>query len=259
MAELSHNDCGVYMMMNASFDEGRLKKICDFGIDKEKVLFCHNYYPMRYTGLLPDAVVKNNALIHKYGFRVSGFLAGKHHRRIACGIGLPTVETLRDADLSFALQAMLQMGFDDLFFGDDLASFEEMKALAAADKPMTFRMKLAVRDENLKKWLDGRPLFQLQGNLEKIVRSHFEHEDSMYPGDCEIGLSGIRPKGTVMLGKKALYRYRGEIQIARVELPDDPDVGIIGKIIDEDLPLLDLFKVDPGVIPAPKFRFSVVD
>ena len=208
---------------------------------------------------MPDAVVTNNALLHKYGFRVSGCLAGKHHRRIACGIGLPTVETLRDAELSFALQAMLHYGFDDLFFGDDLASLEEMKMLAAAEKPMTFRMRLSVKDESLKNWLNGRPLFQLQGGLDKIVRSHFEHEDSVYPGDCEMGLSGERKKGTVMLGKKSLYRYKGEVQIARTFLPDDPDLGVIGQIVDEDLPLLDLFRVSPGTIPAPKFRFTVVD
>ena len=259
MARLSHNTDGVLVMMNASFDEARLKKIYEAGVNRDQVLFCHNYYPMRYTGLLPDAVSQNNKLIHKYGFRVSGFVAGKHHRRIACGIGLPTVETLRDTPLSFTLQAMLHLGFDDLFFGDDLASLEEMKALANADLPMTFRMKLAVQDEKLKAWLNKRPLFQLQGSLEKIVRSHFEHSDSIYPGNCEIGLAGERRKGTVMLGKKNLYRYCGEIQIARTDLPDDPDIGIIGQIIDEDLPLLDLFKVEPDVLPAPKFRIEIVD
>ena len=61
-----------------------------------------------------------------------------------------------------------------------------------------------------------------------------------------------------MLGKKALYRYEGEIQIARMVLPDDPDIGIIGQIIEEDLPLLDIFKVNPGT-PYPRFRFLIVD
>lgn len=259
MAQLSHNENGVKVMLNASFDEGRLKKICDAGINKENVLFCHNYYPMRYTGLLPEAAVKNNALLHKYGFRVAGFVSGKHHRRIACGIGLPTVETLRDTPLPFTLQAMLHYGFDDLFFGDDLASSEEMKTLCRAKKPMNFRMRLSVDDPKLRAWLNGRALFQLQGGLDQIVRSHFEHEDSMYPGDCEIGLSGERRKGSVMLGKKNLYRYCGEIQIARCALPDDPDLGIIGQIVEEDLPLLDLFRVDGSVIPAPKFSFTVID
>ena len=258
MVEMTHNQDGVMIVLNASIAEDKLKRIYELGLNKENVMFCHNFYPMRYTGLEAENVIRLNDLIHKFGFRVGGFLAGKHHRRIACSLGLPTVEELRDTDLSYSLQAMLQYGFDDLFFGDDLASFEEMKLLAEAKKPMTFRMKLLVEDEHLKTWLHGRELKQLQGNLRQIVRSHFEYEDSMYPGDCEIGLAGERKKGAVMLGKKALYPYKGEIQIARIPLPDDPDIGIIGQIIEEDLPLLDIFKVGPGV-GYPRFRFLIVD
>ncbi len=258
IAKLTHNKDGVMMMLNASIAEYKLQKICEFGINKENVLFCHNFYPMRYTGLPADQVISINDLLHRYGFRVGGFLAGKHHLRLGCSIGLPTLECMRNADLSYALQAMLQFGFDDLFFGDDLASLEEMKALVNAEKPMTFRMRLLVDDENLKEWLHGRQLKQLQGNLPEIVRSHFEYQDSMYPGNCEIGLAGPRQRGTVMLAKKSLCRYEGEIQIARKDLPDDPDIGIIGQIIEEDLPLVDIFKVNPGVM-YPRFRFLIVD
>lgn len=258
-AELTHNKEGAVIMMNASFDEGRLKAIYDCGVNAEQALACHNYYPMRYTGLSPKQVTAGNALLHKYGFRVAGFLAGKHHRRMACSIGLPTVEELRDAALSYSLQAMLQWGFDDLFFGDDLASLEEMKTLAGAEKPLTFRMRLLVNDPELRAWLDGRELNQMQGWLPEIVRSHFEYKGSLYPGNCEMGLAGPRKKGTVMLGKEILCRYKGEIQIARCDLPDDPTIGIIGQIIDEDLPLLDVFKNTRDMLPAPKFRFQIVD
>ena len=257
-AELSHNEHGMLIMMNASMAENKLKKLCDLGINTEQTLFCHNYYPMRYTGLSPERAVKNNALLHKYGFRVSGFVSGKHHRRLACSIGLPTVEALRDTPLDFTLQAMLFYGFDDLFFGDDLASLEEMQSLVAAKKPMTFRMKLLVDDINLKNWFEGREISQLQGGIPEIVRSNFLRANSMYNGNCEIGLPGLRKKGTVMLGKKALYRYEGEVQIARCDLPNDPDIGIIGQIIDEDLPLLDIFKVDPETFIGPSFEFKIV-
>jgi hypothetical protein len=39
--------------------------------------------------------------------------------------------------------------------------------------------------------------------------------------------------------KAALLRYAGEVQIARMDLPEDPDIGRLGYIIDEDLPLLE--------------------
>ena len=37
------------------------------GINKENVRFCHNYYPVTYTGMLPEHTLGNNRLIRQYG------------------------------------------------------------------------------------------------------------------------------------------------------------------------------------------------
>lgn len=257
-AEITHNPHGLTIMLNASSHEEKIQELVECGINKEQVLFCHNYYPMRYSGLQPSCAIKNNKMLHKYGFRVAGFLASQTHKRLACGIGLPTIETLRHVPVRSAAQQALFYGMDDLFFGDDLASYEEMKILCETELPMKFRMKMLVDDAELEAWFKGREIPQLQGNIPEIVRSLAYREGVLYRGNCEVGLSGPRKKGTVMLAKKALYRYAGEVQIARCDLPDDPDIGIIGQIIDEDLPLLDIFKVDENVFVGPSFQFEIV-
>jgi hypothetical protein len=65
---------------------------------------------------------------------------------------------------------------------------------------------------------------------------------SSYPGNADNTPSCTRRKGDVTICKSPLLRYSGEIQLVRKDLPMDPYIGLIGRIIDEDLPLLDIFK-----------------
>ena len=255
IAALTRNELGMVIMLNAA-QERRLENICSFEMNKDLVLCCHNYYPMKYTGLTRAEAKAKNDVIHKYGLRVAGFCSSSTHQRIGCGLGLPTVEEMRGMDVFAAAQEMRLLGFDDIFFGDDLADKREMSTLVEAlNGPVTFRMKPLI-DDPVISWLDGRVLYQIGNNLEKIVRSSFCHKPSIYDGDTEVGLGGERKKGDVTLCKKALLRYAGEIQLCRTDLPDDPDIGIIGHIIDEDIPLLENFKTDDAW--GPPFRMKII-
>ena len=49
-----------------------------------------------------------------------------------------------------------------------------------------------------------------------------------------------RPYGTVTIDNSNYGRYVGELQIALRDLPADSRVNLVGRIIDEDLPLIDL-------------------
>lgn len=256
IVEVTHNTDGICVMMNADGTEEMLRNFTELGVNKEQTLFCHNYYPMKYTGKKRAQAKAINDLLHKYGFRVSGFLASQTHQRMACSRGLPTVEAHRYLDAFPAAQEMQLLGFDDIFFGDDLASLEEMQTMVEAlSGPVTFRMK-ALLDDPVIDWLDGHELEQIGNNLDEIVRSSFCDKNSLYPGNPNVGLPGAPKKGDVLLCKDTLYRYTGEIQIARMDIPEDPDIGIIGHIIDSDISLLENFKTDDNW--GPNFRFKVI-
>lgn len=241
-AEASHNKEGLTIELNASSKvTGEwLAKLISLGIDRERVHFCHNYYPMRYTGLTVEQMVERNSIIHSHGFRVGGFLAAQSHHRMACGLGLPTLERHRNMSVFTAAQEAFLLGLDDLFFGDDFADAKELKTLAEAEPGVvTLRIQPFVEGE-IMDWLLGRELDQTQCGLEMILRSNFDH--SVYPGDCDQTISFERHRGDVTICKSRLLRYKGEIQLARKDLPLDPDMGLIGRIVDEDLPLLETFR-----------------
>ena len=59
------------------------------------------------------------------------------------------------------------------------------------------------------------------------------------------GLARERHRGDITIASSRMWRYSGEVQIARMDLPFDPDMRIVARVIDEDLPLLDTFHLGP--------------
>ena len=72
--------------------------------------------------------------------------------------------------------------------------------------------------------------------------THENNSKFSFHGDCENGIVAERRRVDVSMCKAALLRYVGEVQIARMDLPADPDIERLGRIIDEDLPLLEAFR-----------------
>lgn len=242
-AEATHNDLGMQIVLNADgITEKKLSKLDELGINKDQAHFCHNFYPMRYTGMQIERAARINSLIHEYGYRVTGFIPSNTHKRIGVSLGLPTVERHRNMDTFTAIEECKALGFDDIFFGDDLASKDELSLLVNRHPTaVTFRMKPEIEGDVMD-WLLGRELRQIQKGLPEIIRSHFNDPKSIYRGGNVDGISEDIRRGDVLMCKADLLRYAGEVQIARMDLPADGSIGRIGRIVDEDLPLLESFK-----------------
>lgn len=241
IVKASHNESGVIIELNAAVASVEwLKQLIELGVNKEAIRFCHNYYPMRFTGHTVEEVIQINDTIHQFGFKVCGFIPSSTHKRKACGIGLPTVERHREMDTHTIIQEMYLFGFDDICFGDDFASKDELEVLTTADaEVVTLRYRPFVEGE-LTEWVVGRVMGQPFGcGRSEILRSNFSQ---VYKGYTDDTFSCIRHRGDVTINKSGLLRYAGEVELVRKELPRDNNIGIIGRIIDEDLPLLDTFK-----------------
>ncbi len=240
-AKLSNDNSGMLLELNASeADEEYLDKLDKAGANHAVIRFCHNFYPMPYTGMKAEKIKNLNDLIHRHGFQVGGFIAAQTHHRLHTGDGLPTIETMRNREAFSAAQEAMMLGFDNIFFGDDMAEEGELKLLAAAQSgPVTLRME-PLAENAIIEWLLNRELEQLQCGLDAFVRSASFGRG--YPGDCNFTPSFPRHPGDVTICKSGFSRYAGEINLVHVELPADQRVGLLGCIIPEDLPLLEAFR-----------------
>ena len=200
--EATHNDLGMQIVLNAAgVTRKKLEQYESLGINKEQAHFCHNFYPMRYTGLQPERAQEINALIHEYGYRVTGFIPSHNHKRLGVSLGLPTVERHRTMDTFTAIEECKILGFDDIFFGDDLASEKELRMLVERDPAViTLRMIPEVEGQAMD-WLLGRELRQFQKDIPEIIRtwslSSDNNSDSSFHGNCEDGIVAERHRGDV--------------------------------------------------------------
>lgn len=241
LVEASHNKYGLIAEINAAHvSDEQLSRLVELGINKEKIHFCHNYYPMRYTGFSFDDAKTANDIIHKYGFRVGGFIASWTHHRMGCGFGLPTIENHRYMKPFISIQDGYLAGYDDMFFGDDFADVSELKLLVETDPSVVKLHMEPLVDDEIIDWIFDRELLQTQCGLEMMVRSNFDK--STYPGYVDGFKSAPRKRGDVTVCKSPYLRYKGEIQIVRKDMPEDPDIATIGRIAEDDIMLLDTYR-----------------
>ena len=254
-AEFSHNTDGLMLELNSAHVTPEYLDTLDrLDINKENVRFCHNYYPVTYTGMRPGRTLEINRLIRQYGYRAGGFIASQTHQRYACNEGLPTLERHRNMDIKAVLQEMMLLDFDDIFFGDDLASQEELRLLGhfEAEPVVTFRIQADV-DDPVIQWLDGRQFRQMQcgRDLDAFVRSSFGDVPNMYRG-FQGGITADRRAGDVTILRDMCCRYAGEVQIVRQDLPASEKAGKVAHVIPEDVPILEVY------LDRQPFRFQVV-
>lgn len=239
-AEMTFNIDGLGIQLQAA-DPFLLADLGSLKINPGNTYFCHNYYPMRYTGLRWDDVKKTNDIIRSYGFRVAGFIASRHHRRAPLAIGLPTLERHRDMAPSTAAQELMILGCEDIFFGDDLPSFEEMTSITALDgETVDLRFTDCISPE-LGSWLNGRTFRQRMVDIDAFVRGA-NAPDELYTGDLTAVPPAERKRGDVFIARSSMPRYGGEVQIARMDLPADEHFATVARVTGDDLPLLETYR-----------------
>ena len=239
MAKMTFNEEGLMIEMNATHvTEEKLQELVKYPLNKDNLRFCYNYYPLPLTGQRYSDTVKLNELIHKYGFKVMGFIPSSTRHRVGSSEGLPTIEKQRNQPTSVNIQEGYLCGFDDICFGDDCASTEELQMLAKYKKGWTvFRFKPTVSGEVLD-WLTTNEHLPWRYNLDAIVRS--------WKGcGCPLNVDDIpateRPRGTVTIIKSngTHNRYKGEVVISKIDLPKDENYATVGYVNEEDFVLLD--------------------
>ena len=253
MAKMTFNEEGLLIEMNATHvTEEKLQELVKYPLDKDRLRFCYNFYPLPYTGQRYNETKELNDLIHKYGFKVMGFIPATAHHRVGTGEGLPSIEKQRNQSTRINIQEGYLCGFDDICFGDDFASTEELQMLAKYKKGETvFRMKPIISGEVID-WVANNEHLPWRYNLDAIVRS--------WKGcGCPLNVNDIpateRPRGTVTIIKSNgnHERYHGEIVISKIDLPKDENYATIGHIVEEDFVLLDDF-----ISVGNNFRIEIV-
>lgn len=256
LSSMASNPYGLKVVLNASAIKlETLKAMKNAGVDWCNIRACHNFYPRIESGLSLEYMISQSRMLKELGVEVAAFVASQRNKRPIMYEGLPTVETHRMLSPGRAARELFATGVVDLVYvGDPLTPENELEDLTLAATQNHLELKVAV---------SGEP-----SEVERQVVFNTIHEQpwsvfadtirSRTARQTEIGSKVQprnmlpRPKGTVTLDNVNYARFAGEVQITRRDLPADPRVNVIGRVVEEDLPLLDLLG------PGARFAFRPV-
>jgi len=210
------------------------------GADLSRFAACHNYYPKRFTGLALEDVRVMNERLAAFGFETIGFVPGDGDLRGPLHEGLPTVEAHRGQRNDVALN-MLEMAFaagcDTVLVGDpglSDASWSRFSQVSAG------YVELACSLDEGYGYLLGQLHHDRPDSSAHVIRSQ-ESRTSLRPTrivEVDAHAGRARPRGSVAVSNSEYLRYEGELEIARVDLPGDTRMNVVGRVAEHDCRLL---------------------
>ena len=226
------------------------------GADLSRFSACHNFYPKRNTGLAIEDVRATDALLAAFGFEIMGFVP-TDDPALARGPlfeGLPTVEAHRDRyDLALNMLEMRQVASCDIVLvGDPDVSDEGWKRLKQISRGyVELRCTLHPGYE----YLYGQVHHDRPDSSALIFRSQ-ESRRALRPAHVAADeFAGLeREVGSIAISNERYARYEGELEVARVALPADERLNVVGMVDERDMALLPLVKQAFGIrfVPADK-------
>lgn len=240
IAELSNL---IEIGINAStFSEEELKELLLLNVKRENVQAWFNFYPSPDTGISQQFLEQQVRMFKKYGFTTQAFFSGDENLRGPLYEGLPTLEKQRYYSPLASILELQNMGVDLVYVGDGGISEDSLKQIDTYKNKKQILLhtkKYENGDKDLYDYVLGKHN-QRPDPAEYVVRC----EDSrLHPVPViKKSNTGKRYIGDITINNDKYQRYMGEIQILKVNLPASEKVNIVGKIIEKDIPLINLIK-----------------
>ncbi|MBO6046407.1 MAG: DUF871 domain-containing protein [Erysipelotrichaceae bacterium] len=249
--EITRNPDNIMIEFNGSMDQG-VELLIKNGGNRDQITICHNFFPERYSGLDWDLFKQLNAYWKSLNLRTAAFVSSNAENthgpwNVFCG--LPTVEIMRGLPIDLQARYYLAAGdVDDIMIGNAFATEEELKALSEVNtQKITFRMDEVDDITDVEKEI----VYDYAPHWDRFDHSSFFLRSSMVRLNYKNTPIPHRPcdkkvftKGDVLVVNDNLAHYRGELEIALRDIPNDGERNLVGRVKEEEIMLLDMVK--PG-------------
>lgn len=205
----------------------------------------HNYYPRKATGLETTWFDEKNQWLKNVGFSVMAFTPGNTALRGPVFATLPTLEKHRYMNPFAAALELMTLHVDSIYLGDPGVTDGTLRQFAAFqnDQCVLFRAHFK---KNAPRYLNQ--VFHQRPDIARDSVRLMEGRQ-LATGNIDVDHTTARNTGAITLDNHLAGRYMGELELVKHLLPPDQTVNVIGQVIDEDFPLLQLL--------APKQRIML--
>lgn len=230
------------------------------GADFTRFAACHNFYPKQFTALSIERVSEINRRLKYLGFTTMAFVPGNLELRGPLFEGLPTVEAHRNRKNEVLLN-MLELyydgGCDVVLIGDVDIENKDWKAVSCLNLDY-----LEMKADIYPQYAFVRDIIHHDrpDSSEQVIRSQESRQYKMEIQPEETGQemhreesikqsadAGVRKAGSIFISNQKYLRYTGELEIARINLPKEERVNIIGQVAECDKKYLPYIRNGFGV------------
>jgi hypothetical protein len=251
---MTFNPYGIKIELNMSNGNRYIENILSYKPNKENLLSCHNFYPHLYTGLSLEHFIKCSRQYTDLGIRTAAFINSQNATfgQWPVSEGICTLEMHRNMSIETQAKHLFATGLiDDVIIANAFASEKELKSLNNLNKDMLeFTVETLPNIPELEKKILFEEIHFNRGDVSEYVarstQSRVKYKSYEFP---LFNPSDIK-RGDILIDSSLYTRYAGELQIALKDMRNTGKTNVIGRIIHDELFLLDYLE------PWMKFGFT---
>lgn len=252
---MTYNEYGLKIELNISNGTRYVDNILSYKANLNNLYGCHNFYPHIYTGLSYDNFISSSKQFKDLGIRTAAFVnsPSAEYGPWPVSEGLCTLEMHRELPIEVQAKHLFATGvIDDVIIANAFASEEELKALSNVNRDMLeFSVELinGIRDLDKKIVLEEFHFNRGDSSeyMARSTQSRVKYKGESFPPYNVVYIK----RGNILIDTDLYTRYAGELQLALKDMKNTGKTNVVGKIVDEEIFLLDYIK------PWSKFSFKL--
>lgn len=256
-ALMTFNPYDLKIEINMSNNVSTIDTIMDYMPNTYNLLACHNFYPHEFSGLALPHFLACSKRFAQYGLRSAAFVTSQTKDTFGpwpVTQGLPTLEMHRHLPLDVQIKHFLAMNVvDDILISNCYPSKEELHRIRGLDLSLlTLNIEMHRQVPAVEQAIMFQELHFNRGDVNAYcIRStqsrvtYKGHTFSLFHAPDRI------LRGDVIIESSEYGHYAGELQIARKDMKNSGKSNVVGRVIEEELFLLDYIK------PWQKFRLRL--
>lgn len=239
---MTFNKENLKIEFNMSNGTKYIDNIISYKPNVKNILGCHNFYPHRYTGLSYDHFIKTSKQFKELGVRTAAFIsshAGKYGPW-PVSEGLCTLEMHREMNIVAQAKHLWATDLiDDVIIANCFASEDELKELSQIDPYcMTFRCELNGSIPEIERKIVLEEFHFNRGDVSDYVIRSTQSRVKYKGHDFKVFNPVDIKRGDIIIDSSLYAHYAGELQIARLDMKNSGKTNVVGKIIDDEIFLL---------------------
>ncbi|MGL4951557.1 MAG: DUF871 domain-containing protein [Mycoplasma sp.] len=247
-AKMTFNPQGLDIEINMSAGTKYLDNIMSYAPNSKKLLGCHNFYPMEYSGLSLDHFLTTSYQFMDYGIRSAAFVSSTDadHGPWPVMDGLCTLEMHRGLPITTQVKHFLLLDVvDDIIIANAFASEAELKAVGELiGKSPSFEIEFNDKATEIEKKIVLDEVHFNRGDqsdyLIRSTQSRIKYKDESFKPHSH---KQLIEEGDICIGNDNFGQYKGELHLTKMEHADNTHrKNVVAKIVDHELFLLEFLR-----------------